>query len=57
MKKFIILIPLFNDWQSVSRLLNKIDLEVKNLNISISEKNLAEMIKTSKNFQDEKKII
>ena len=32
-----------------------VDLEIKNLNISISEKNLAAMIKTSKNFHDEKK--
>ena len=32
-----------------------VDLEVKNLNIIISEKNLAVMIKNSKNFQDEKK--
>ena len=36
MKKFIILIPLFNDWQSVSRLLNKIDLEVKNWDVDVS---------------------
>ena len=28
MKKFIILIPLFNDWKSVSRLLHEIDLKV-----------------------------
>ena len=28
MKKFIILIPLFNDWKSVSRLLDEIDLKV-----------------------------
>ena len=33
MKKFIILIPLFNDWKSVSRLLNEIDLEIKNIKI------------------------
>ena len=32
-----------------------IDLEVKNLNILISEKNLAAMIRTSKNFHDEQK--
>ena len=32
-----------------------VDLEIKNLNISISEKNLAAMIKTSKNFHDEQK--
>ena len=34
-----------------------VDLEVKNLNIIISEKNLAAMIKNSKNFHDEKKKI
>ena len=28
MKKFIILIPLYNDWKSVSKLLNEIDLQV-----------------------------
>ncbi len=32
-----------------------VDLEIKNLNISISEKKLAQMIKASKSFQDEKK--
>ena len=32
-----------------------VDLEVKNLNILISEKNLAAMLKTGKNFQDEQK--
>ena len=36
MKKFIILIPLFNDWKSVSILLNKIDLQVNNWNSEIS---------------------
>ena len=30
MKKFIILIPLFNDWKSVSRLLKEIDMQVNN---------------------------
>lgn len=30
MKKFIILIPLFNDWKSVSKLLNEIDLQINN---------------------------
>ena len=28
MKKFIILIPLFNDWQSVTKLLNEIDFQI-----------------------------
>ena len=36
MKKFIILIPLFNDWKSVSKLLNEIDLEVKNWDVDVS---------------------
>ena len=36
MKKIIILIPLFNDWKSVSILLNKIDLQVNNWNSEIS---------------------
>ncbi len=36
MKKFIILIPLFNDWKSVSRLLNEIDLQTNNWKASVS---------------------
>ena len=36
MKKFIILIPLFNDWKSVSRLLNEIDIQTNNWNASVS---------------------
>ena len=36
MKKFIILIPLFNDWKSVSRLLNEIDQIVNNWNVEVS---------------------
>jgi len=36
MKKFIILIPLFNDWKSVSRLLKKIDLEVSKWEVEVS---------------------
>ena len=36
MKKFIILIPLFNDWKSVSRLLNEIDLQVNNWDSEVS---------------------
>ena len=37
MKKFIILIPLFNDWKSVSRLLNEIDLQVNKWKSEILE--------------------
>ena len=36
MKKFIILIPLFNDWKSVSRLLNEIDTQVNSWKAIIS---------------------
>tara|TARA_Y100000590_G_scaffold183542_1_gene209139 strand:+ start:2680 stop:3549 length:870 start_codon:yes stop_codon:yes gene_type:complete len=36
MKKFIILIPLFNDWKSVSKLLNEIDLQTINWDAEIS---------------------
>ena len=31
MKKFKILIPVFNDWQSLSKLLNNIDNDIKNM--------------------------
>lgn len=36
MKKFKILIPVYNDWQSLSKLLYNIDNEIKNLNHEIS---------------------
>ena len=36
MKKFIILIPLYNDWKSVSKLLNKIDLQTSNWDAEVS---------------------
>tara|TARA_B110000438_G_C15806986_1_gene647857 strand:- start:1013 stop:1897 length:885 start_codon:yes stop_codon:yes gene_type:complete len=36
MNKYIILIPLFNDWKSVSKLLDKIDIEVDRWNAHIS---------------------
>ena len=36
MKKFIILIPLYNDWKSVSKLLKEIDLLVSNWNSEVS---------------------
>jgi hypothetical protein len=35
-KKFIILIPLFNDWESVSKLLDEIDLQTLSWNCEIS---------------------
>ena len=36
MKKFKILIPVYNDWQSLSKLLNNINNEIENLNHEIS---------------------
>ena len=36
MKKFIILIPLFNDWRSTSKLLNEINSQVINWNADVS---------------------
>ena len=36
MKKFLILIPLYNDWKSVSKLLKEIDLQVENWIAEIS---------------------
>jgi len=36
MNKYIILIPLFNDWKSVSKLLDKIDLEIDRWNAQVS---------------------
>ena len=36
MKKFIILIPLFNDWKSVSNLLKEIDLQTNNWEAEVS---------------------
>ena len=36
MKKFIILIPLYNDWKSVSKLLGEIDLEINSWDVEVS---------------------
>jgi glycosyltransferase involved in cell wall biosynthesis len=36
MKKFKILIPVYNDWQSLSKLLNNINSEIQNINHEIS---------------------
>ena len=36
MKKFIILIPLYNDWKSVSKLLDQIDFQINNWNADVS---------------------
>ena len=36
MKKFIILIPVYNDWQSVFKLLENIDVQIKDWNAEVS---------------------
>ena len=36
MKKFIILIPLYNDWKSVSKLLYEIDSQINNWDAEVS---------------------
>ena len=36
MKKFIILIPLYNDWKSATKLLNKIDSQISNWDVETS---------------------
>ena len=36
MKKFIILIPVYNDWQSVFKLLKNIDLQIIDSNVDVS---------------------
>ena len=36
MKKFIILIPLYNDWKSVSKLLDEIDLQISSWDAEVS---------------------
>ena len=36
MKKFVILIPVYNDWKSVFKLLQKIDLQIANWNSEVS---------------------
>ena len=35
MKKYIILIPVFNDWQSVFKLIDNIDLQIHNETVDI----------------------
>ncbi len=36
MKKFIILIPIYNDWRSVSKLSNEIDLQINSWDAEVS---------------------
>ena len=36
MKKYIMLVPLYNDWKSVSKLLKEIDLQINNWDSEVS---------------------
>ena len=36
MKKFVILIPIYNDWKSVFKLLGEIDIEISQLELEFS---------------------
>ena len=36
MKKFIILIPVYNDWKSVLKLLENIDLNISDWDVNVS---------------------
>ena len=36
MKKFIILIPVYNDWKSVFKLLENIDVQIKDWDVEVS---------------------
>ena len=36
MKKFIILIPIYNDWKSVFKLLENIDVQIKDWDAEVS---------------------
>jgi len=58
MKKFKILIPLYNDWKSVSKLLNEIDTQTNNWNaeVSVIIVNDASTEKKSDLYSDYKKI-
>ena len=61
MKKFKILIPLFNDWKSVSKLLKKIDFEIKNWDVEVSviivnDASTEEKLGLEKNFKKIKSV-
>ena len=57
MKKIIILIPVYNDWQSTSKLLEDINLNVKGLNqefsvIIVNDASTDEQSINSMNFEN-----
>ena len=58
MKKFVILIPVYNDWESVTQLLENIDLQIKewDAEVSVLIVNDSSTKKRLKNFFNYKKI-
>jgi glycosyltransferase involved in cell wall biosynthesis len=61
MKKFIILIPIYNDWKSVFKLLGKIDIEISQLELEfsaliINDGSTEEMPKITGNYKNFKSI-
>ena len=61
MKKFIILIPVYNDWKSVFKLLGKIDIEISQLEsefsaLIINDASTEEMPKITDNYKNLKSI-
>ena len=61
MKKYIILIPLYNDWESLLKLLDNIDIEISNWQSEISvlivnDASTEERPKIEKNFKKLKSI-
>ena len=61
MKKFIILIPVYNDWKSVFKLLGEIDIEIAQLELEfsalvINDGSTEEMPKITGNYKNFKSI-
>ena len=61
MKKFVILIPVYNDWKSVFKLLGEIDIEISQLEsefsaLIINDGSTEEMPKITDNYKNFKSI-
>ncbi len=61
MKKFVILIPIYNDWKSVFKLLENIDLQIYNWNaevtvLIINDASKEKILKTQLNFKNIKSV-
>ena len=61
MKKFVILIPVYNDWKSVFKLLGEIDIEISQLELEfsalvINDGSTEEMPKITGNYKNFKSI-